>query len=591
MLRTGNVAGFLPLATTRASALCAVVLALGVTNSAAPQDPPVSDLAVAQLEAAAVPEEAQPAEPEPPPPTPPCRPGFAVQQVDADLTALIAAGELDTTAYRYVWNPWRAPEELALVSFVANSAINRTGLCYQPDVPGSPIQTAGDGAVIRLDFRAFCARQSELPGLLAAWDRIGNPYFMVEAPAEAAPKEGKVYKTIFGPHVPQDAASNIRGLTQGENPILWCGLFYEKALTQIDGGVYYDFLGIDETLAFPRKPEETDQETWLKYLGVTRSLLTQRNSDQRGLVPVSKVTSFPRVIEVFNRPSRPEVNQGLVTISQDVAQQPFYSPDQDPLLNLLRFEMAAQEVVFERDNGHLGYLLFNGQGQLADVVPDNVAHDTRVPPPFRARLEPAISCIRCHGENGEGGFKPFGNVVPNLSKQFDIFDDRSGEKTGLSQADTVRRLAALYSGSFDKTIRRAREDHEEAITRSIPPLLDADGDPWDFEEVMTQLSRRATDYKYSIFTAEKACYELGFPAADKASAPLKLKAILGDPPPLPGTEIRQEDPRLALLLIGEAITRQQWEQVAVDAYARAEQSAQLPVKKDPDDALEKVSQK
>ena len=495
-------------------------------------------------------------------------------------------------------------EDQALVSFVLNSVVSRSDINYAVGQLNSPIQTVWDGRLIRVDLNVLCPFDGgkDLLETQKIWDGMFNPYFLLEKQASArvagrrlhrrvevepyVADDGKTYDyeyqdvdvetlldeaRVFGPHIDVDAGAGLQAHTLSQNPIVWCQSLYSQALTSADGGLYYKFMDIQAApVDKDGKKTQSDQEFWLSRLGVSEDLVDTLRADQRVAMARSNVTAKPRRIDVFNRPSRSGNNQGLIAITQDMFDAD-YDTAADPLLNLLEFEAAGREVLFERNNGHIGYILFDGDGNLVAEAPPQLVTDHTIPSPHTARLQAAISCIRCHGVGEDQGWKPFDNDVKQATDSFmNVYGEQSADRDGLTIAETLQKLARLYSGSLDKPIRRAKEDHVEAIIRSVAgTAVKEDGTPWDFKDVSAALAERFAYYDYTPVTPQKASLELGYRVDDDQAAVAKINEVLGLLEADRSTGIIPEDVRMGLLKMNIPINRFQWELIYADAAMRA----------------------
>src|SRR5690606_3212681 len=107
--------------------------------------------------------------------------------------------------------------------------------------------------------------------------------------------------------------------------------------------------------------------------------------------------------------------------------------------------------------------LFNNKGELQDVVPDNIAHDSTIPHPYPVTLEAGSSCFRCHLPHD--GFIPANNDVLDMytflhNKGYlaDIIDpDQDGGKDNLLK--DLETAKAMYSGNLEVPFRIARDQH------------------------------------------------------------------------------------------------------------------------------------
>jgi hypothetical protein len=539
----------------------------------------------------------------------------------ADLNGMQASAaalglEFEPSYYRYVWNLDANPEDLALVSFVLNSVVNHSDNNFPPGERNSPIQFVAHGHLIRFDLFALAGNSDkEFERLAKVWDKIFNAQFVFEKEITAASvkpvtkrvtKTRKVTKTrqvtkqvrdqfnrlvtkvvdepfevdetfevdeiiqeavnqsiikkVMLPHIDPDIGDELQAVTIAENPIVWSHALYVKALTQTFGGLYYEFLGIRKANEEEKKQGLTDQDVFLKKLGVSQAVIDNLKADQRALVLESQVTGKPRRVDMFNRPAPPGKSRGLITITHDMFDED-HEVEADPWLNLLNFKDKGREVIYQLNSAHSGYVLFDGNGNLVDFAPtEKLVADHEIPAPFSPRLEPGMSCLRCHAKGGQNGWKPFPNDVRDiLKKRINIFDDLGGEKEGLTPAETVAKLVRLYDGQLDKPLRQAREDTSDAVVVSVGNIQGADGGPWQMEDVGRALHNRFVYHRYSFVDAEKALRELGFKVKDPKRATEVLNMLLGDPKPSPGLPIKTEEGRLVPLREGKRIARFQWD--------------------------------
>jgi hypothetical protein len=545
-------------------------------------------------------------------------PDDAVRAAAADLAGLKKLAEdngvvdFDTTPYRYVWIPDANPEDLALVSFVLNSVVSRSDVNYTPNRRNSPIQFVNGNKLVRVNMAILSPLNggAGLLDTLATWDKMFNPYFMLEkqeANREVTTSiqkrvsvepyvadDGKTYdykiqnvevKTeeavfaedkVFGPHIDVDNGALLKTMTAAKNPIIWCHTLYQQALTTADGGLYYEFMNLRKApKATEGKPQLSDQAFWLSGLGISEKLIDQLRADQRAAMTRSNVTAKPRRVDVFNRPSRSSNNQGIIAITQDMFDAD-YKTAADPFLNLLEFKTSGREVVFERNNGHLGYILFNGEGGLVDEAPPQLVADHTIPAPNTARLQPGISCIRCHGKGEDQGWKPFENHVQQAMTGFlNVYNDRQGEADNLTIPGTLQKLARLYAGDLDKPLRRAREDHTDAIVVCTAGVVQTkEGKPWGFREVSEALAERFIYYSYTPVTPLKACREMGYEVTDDEAAVTLVNRLLGFLNTNPDVNVTPEDVRVGLLKLNIPINRFQWELIYVDAMTRSNVNSQ-----------------
>jgi hypothetical protein len=463
----------------------------------------------------------------------------------ADVREAATAG-LDPATLRYVFIPDANDVDAALVSFVANSVLSRSAVNFVPSRVGSPIQAVADGRLIRLDFRGLVPDATQRQQSLTAWDAIANPYYL--------------HGDKHAQHIDELTASELTAATGSHNAVVWVQTFYQRTLTQRDGGLYYKFMGFRRAGVAEKTARQTDFDLFLRdFMGLDQGTIERLGAEQRTAMTFSQVTGKPRSISYLAGPHRPGANQGLVIITNDVFDDRS-QPEKDPWLNLLTYSDDGHEIIFERPNGHLGYLLTNAEGELVDEAPPNLVADHEIPRPFTRRLEPAISCIRCHSKPGEDGWKPAPNEVRQaILGGLQLVGDRS---TKAPAAEVADRLYALYAGDLEKPLRRSREDHSDAVVISTDGAVTDAGLPWQFEDIGRELSARFAAQAYAPVTPLAACRELGYLVADEASAVRMFGRLMG-------VKV-DEDVRIALLRQGIPIHRTQWEQIYIDAAVRSQ---------------------
>jgi hypothetical protein len=334
-----------------------------------------------------------------------------------------------------------------------------------------------------------------------------------------------------------------------------------RSLSTLNGGIYYKLLGLERNPA-----QGTAQDAFFAKFGYDPVAVAKLRADQRVAMFKSKVTGRPRRVDFFRGQGvRPDSGTGLGTITFDIAEEDV-GPDFDPIRNLLVFKDRAREVIVERANGLHAFALFNDKGELQESAPDKVVKDHTIPVPYPARLQPAISCLRCHGPFD--GWQPAPNDVKlMLAGYLNVFDDLA-DKKGIIP-DTLDRLAGLYAGDLSKALRRGRDDYSDAVYvvtggQTVP-------------QAAANIAAVFLDYNYTDVDAAMACRELGYSVpADKAI--YYLNVIL---PPLAKdiVGIAPEDPILGALKVGLKVQRYQWESVYADAAFRVMQTRKVLDKK------------
>lgn len=531
-------------------------------------------------------------------------PADAVAFALADI-ATVPKG--DQPFQRYVWVPDANKDNIAEVKYTA-ALVSRSTVLYSP-------KSVAGGRLVRIDLRMMAPRSDnnnkDFLEISQIWEKYAfDPYFhIVRTTDEALPTNAKLLKNIdgdpegakrleydgekwfvspggksyqlvdgdwvpkkltfakkqnvavAGAHVGLDQHVMLQGLTQSNAPIVRYDWWIIKTLTTLDGGLYYEWIGIE------RNPKDTTSlKAFLKKFGGDEDLVAKLRGDQRAAMFKSRVTGRPRMIETFRGVAvRPDSGTGIISITYDTKEGDV-GADTDPIRNLLEFKATALEVIVERQSGMHVFALFAANGDLQDSAPDNVVKDHTIPAPYTARLEPGISCIRCHGPFD--GWQPFQNEVKLMLEAgkgggLDVFDDLSVKKN--SRQDTLDRLAGLYSGDLTKAYRRGRDDYSDAVFQVTGGM--------SVPKAGASLSATFSKYRYTDVDAFVACQELGYDVP-RDKAVYYLNILL---PPLQRDiqGISPEDPILGALKMGLSIQRYQWEGVYADAALRAMLSKRL----------------
>jgi hypothetical protein len=499
---------------------------------------------------------------------------------------------------RYIWIPNPTKHRIGAVSYAINLSVSRASTIVQPAI-------IANGHLVRVDLRALAPQENDIGRLLVLWEKFSTePYFHITRTTnDALPTNTVIIKSdptdpagslrfklgnelwfktpdkffflwngtqwiisvgpihdkgqtvsVFGAHVGLEQATLLQGLTKSNAAIVRYDFFMAKALTTLDGGLYYDFVGIQA------KPGggKTAQEAFFDSLGVSEKTVESLRSDQRVAIFRSNVTGKPRRIDAFQGPNvRPGTGSGLITITHDLADENV-DPKGDPIRNLLNINDDAREVIAERPNGMHIFALFDGKGGLQLSAPDNIVKDHTIPSPFTARLQPGISCIRCHGPHD--GLQPFQNDVQKmLSGLLDVFDDLQSKS---AVPTTLDRLAGLYAGDLTKPINRGRDDYSDAVYRATNGM--------SIRDTSAAVSAVYSNYYYDMIDAQTACHELGYDVP-KEKALVYLNQML---PPLQQdiVGISPEDPIIGALKAGLKINRSQFEQIYADMAFRALQT-------------------
>lgn len=524
----------------------------------------------------------------------------------ADAVAL-AVGDLGKMSrdnqpfQRYVWIPEPSKARIGAVAYAMNLSCSQSSVIVRPEI-------IGNGQLLRWDLRVLWPREDTVTKMITLWEEFQfEPYFhIIKTTADALPVNAVAIEpnetdpagsirfkiedqlwyrspnksyflwdgvdwvltqapfqfetkkvSTYGAHCGLEQATILQGLTQSNAAIVRYDYFISKALSTLDGGMYYKFAGISKSTINGK----TDQAVFLESLGANEQLVATLRSDQRAVMFRSNVTGKPRRIDAFQGVGvRPGSGTGLITITYDVADENV-DPRRDPIRNLLDFKDDAREIIAEKPNGMHIFALFNGNGELQDSAPDNIVNDHAIPAPHTARLQPAISCVRCHGPFD--GYQPFQNDVQKmLSGLLDVFDDLDSKQ---AVPDTLDRLAGLYAGDLNKPIRRGRDDYASAVFIATGGM--------NIPDASSVLSQVYGDYNFKSVDAHTACLELGY-NVPQAQATGYLNQLL---PPLQQdiVGISPEDPIIGALKAGLEVNRYQWEQVYADAAFRTLQTRKI----------------
>lgn len=365
----------------------------------------------------------------------------------------------------------------------------------------------------------------------------GKTYNAKEVDEEFQEEVDEDVLRIIGEHIDLKLIQELIDITGSQAPVVNSGYYLTRALTTIKGknkvfqtiyrGLYYDLSGIKKGFK-----KGTDEDNLFEKLGIgnieqgvnAKKVFDDIRSDQRVAKFLSEVAKRkPRRIDLL-RTLAGRDTQGIVSVTHDLKDDDI-DIGTHPVLNLIDFKDAAREVIFEKLNGLHGFVLFNGEGALQEVVPPDVAGDSTIPDPYGNQLQPAISCIRCH--KSEGGWKKANNDVKKLVgfKGLDVFGDRSDAKK--HTPDITDRLVGLYSGDLEfKIFPRGRDDYAGAI-------LNCTG-PWKNEKNQLNLVRVSGDkisvlfaeYNYTPIGAVKVLQDLGEVVLDKDKAHEQLTKLL-----------------------------------------------------------------
>ena len=473
---------------------------------------------------------------------------------------------------RYVWIQSGEREEAAAVSYAINTAASTSPNIY------SGVQANGSPHVMRWDLRRLAPEEKDLRRLIANWEKLADdePWFhapsFVEVRQTVKPyvaRDGKTYDYIFKRDkqfaLAADVNSllNLKALTRSNVPIVEGKWLLARLLNTSDKGIgkglYYEFRGIERNPA-----KGTAEEAFYAKLGADAKNIGARAADEKAGIFRSGVTDKPRVLIVFyGTQVRPSVGLPIVTATFDLADGKV-DPKQHPIYNLLKFDHDASEVIGVLPNGMLIYALFNAKGELQDVVPDTIARDD-TEHPHSAILEPARSCIVCHGKPKEEGFKPFLNDAKLLINHYDRLGSAVFDRNQKNIFASIEQLRGLYTGNLGPVLDQARNAHHSAAYRATRGV-------WGDDSTAGVARKIDEAYRWLLSTpinARVACRELGLPITEdmteNEAAALYAEWIV----PLP-----VDDPTIVRISLGDTdgqtrIGRPDWYRVLQDCLLRA----------------------
>lgn len=393
---------------------------------------------------------------------------------------------------------------------------------------------------------------------------------------------------LQGDHVDPELVDELTTLTATQAPVVTHSYMIARMAATIKkdvngnaaplfndlyGGRYYEFKGIrrasevnsgrslgkdaqakSDAADAARGRKATDLDVLLDQLGVGNvagklsldQLQDRLGAEYRALIWTSGVTGKWRRVRLFHGPASRD-GTGRIGLTDDVRDTSIDLRN-NPFFNALTFKPDAHELI--ADDGFFLCALFNGDGALQDEVPADIAADTTIPNPYTKRLQPIISCLRCHGGDGSDGWKPLRNDFARMLATYgDSYGDLSQD--GKSQADQVNLLAGFYAYPqflLDKNLHRARDDLADAVLLATgwpqPGGVDPKAKP---QSVVRLAANRIGDiwarYYYRPVDADTALRELGLRPGPGGAAATFRDLMAGDL--VPGAPAVPEDPRVA----------------------------------------------
>lgn len=460
-------------------------------------------------------------------------------------TVSLPAEMVPTT--RYLWVAGGNERTTQAITMALNAAVSRTSVGFAP-------VSVAQHRLLRVDLRLLAPDPADLAVIVRVWDSLAETepygYLSTRELRDVEPfthTDGKRYTQrwvrVSRPRVPQLGV--LGELIRTTAPVLEGRWWLTKVLTTLDGGVYYDLLGLEAGV--------TTQTNYLRSRGADPEVIERLRSDQRGAILRSGVSGKARLVSLFQGSGvQPAKGSGLISVTDDPFDADELDPVRDPIRSLLEFRGRGREVIAERANGFHEFTLFDERGTLVEVAPPNLVRDSEIPAPFTDQLQPAISCIRCHAP--DEGWRPAPNHVLAMARSgVDVFDDLS--RGGADVGRTLLEIQERFGGEFDEAFRLGRNSYDAAVFAVCGVGV---------KEAATAVADVFGAYSYELVTPAAACRELGVVPADDAAF-----AALVPPLPTGASGAAPEDPYVATLRAGIAIPRRQWEVIFADVDVRA----------------------
>lgn len=463
---------------------------------------------------------------------------------DRPYTRYLSVAGMDPQAYR------------SIVTFAANSTSWRSEFARPAIV--------GGGLLLKLDlrwfgwdypYRAYRLRELERRGVVFAfqdanerrlfldpWERLAelDPFFVVG------------YYDAHGQYVRgwlDPATVNAsRKLSRSCKFLLRADWIVGRLLQERQfGGIYSDLL------MFPPKEADFYKSLLIDIKAINRDGTLR----QGGAVLESVVALHNRGLELI--PSPYPAYNGFLWQTYD------FNVDArgdksvlEALAGTLNHD--GRESIGSLPNRLLFYRLFDGEGNPADVVPEDIAQIKIPQTPVReTRVINAYACLKCH----ESGIYPFEDVVRKaFTSQSTLL------KAGYGKANRPADIAAAIEDYYNSSLGRTIAAQNEVYTARVRECVGIDG------PTISKMTVDAIEiYTHELVTPDAAAREMGYPL-DLA----RLYWLAASDPALAAETARQlgilklhycvpdhGNPQLAVLASGQPIRRAAWEQSFADA--------------------------
>lgn len=402
------------------------------------------------------------------------------------------------------------PADLAKAKAAVSLAVNYVS--HSRDIVRPRVAGLSDTLLV-IDLAHYTTTNEERQSWIDAWDRMAedDPYWHLKTELLDPETGNRKTAIVDGGWVGTDNATRLRQTTGSLGAILRGDYVVAKFLTTLEGGQYYQLTLTDE-----------NEGRWFEDNGVDTAVSRQLRAWIGASMAKSDVTFKPRRVIRYQG-----VLGGIYATydsietkaENDPVRYPIGSPGGKGGLYLLDHD--AVESIAVAPNGLLRFALFNGQRQRQDVVPDAVAKDHLG---LDGRLQPGISCIRCHTESG---LRPVRDDVSGLLEaNVDLLS---------SDPDTARTIREFYdTPKFNRHLVFDQETVEAAAGEATGMK--------EFGEALDALVGQYEAYTEHDVDLDMAIRELG---CEKAHVEAAIK--------------QTRDPLLMMMLAGRSILRDQWE--------------------------------
>lgn len=245
----------------------------------------------------------------------------------------------------------------------------------------------------------------------------------------------------------------IQALTGSRAAFLRADDFVRLAYSQVDEGQYYALLGIDGL----------DLKGVMAKYGAPVAELDQFNPFNWGAIETSRVANERAYVLAPAINAAPGRSRNFFGLTFDFRND---NRADDPLGNLFFFVNSSSAGIFDQrfdagegifilPNGFPVGILYNGQGALQDVAPQEIATDP-LDRTVHHQLQAGISCHRCH----DTWWKDAGNSIRwRINNGLDrggIYGINDPRFAGQTQEQVFGKLVGAYGATINPTLDESR---------------------------------------------------------------------------------------------------------------------------------------